>query len=104
VRTQDLKSGNIKSCGCGANCFKHQDINKHPDYKRLYSIWSGMLARCGNPNDSSYRYYGAKGIIVEPIWLEFRNFFEWSLVNEYGPDLQIDRKNSKKNYCPDNCR
>ena len=104
VRTQDLKTGCIKSCGCQSNAKKHSDINKHNHYKNLYKVWCGMLSRCGNEKDTSYRYYGFKGIIVEPEWLEFRNFFNWSIQNGYKQGLQIDRKNPTKNYCSENCR
>jgi hypothetical protein len=40
--------------------------------KRLYNIYNGMKQRCNDSNHISYKYYGAKGIIVE--WDNFKDF------------------------------
>lgn len=70
--------------------------------KRLYNIYNGMKQRCNDSNHISYKYYGAKGIIVE--WNTFKEFESWALSNGYTNDLEIDRINSNLNYCPSNCR
>lgn len=33
-----------------------------------------MRARCRNPGDASYRYYGGRGITVCERWESFENF------------------------------
>lgn len=72
--------------------------------KRLYTIYNNMKQRCNNPNLYSYKYYGNKGIIIEPEWDKFEKFEDWSLNNGYSNNLTIDRIDSNKNYCSNNCR
>lgn len=72
--------------------------------KRLYNIWSCMKQRCNNPNHTAARWYHDKGIRVCPEWLNFETFQEWALSHGYREDLSIDRINSDKNYCPENCQ
>lgn len=76
-----------------------------PERKRLYIIFSGMKGRCYKPNYSSYVYYGAKGIKICDEWRDnFDSFVEWAMTHGYTNDLSIDRIDSNKDYCPDNCR
>lgn len=75
---------------------------------RLYNIWKNMRKRCNNPNNTKYKWYGGKGINVCPEWDNadngFINFKKWALENGYSDNLTIDRKDSFKDYCPENCR
>lgn len=74
---------------------------------RLYSIYSGMKQRCYNPNNQHYQWYGAKGITICDEWMGengLQNFIEWSLNHGYEEHLTIDRKESDKEYSPDNCQ
>jgi len=34
----------------------------------LYSVWLGMKTRCSNPNQPSYKWYGARGVSVCDRW------------------------------------
>lgn len=70
--------------------------------KRIRNIWHSMRSRCRNKND---RYYGGKGITVCDEWNNsFEVFREWAIENGYRDDLTIDRIDSSKNYCPENCK
>ena len=72
---------------------------------RLANIFNGMVARCYSENDKTYKWYGQKGIRICEEWLnDPKTFEEWALNNGYSEDLTIDRINSDKDYCPDNCR
>jgi len=70
----------------------------HPTYVR----WCDMLRRCYNPADAAYRYYGERGITVDPEWHHFRNF-----ARDMGipPDLSLtlERKDNDRGYSKENC-
>lgn len=71
--------------------------------KALYDIWAKMIDRCYNENNISYKYYGAKGIKVCERWLSsFDNFNADIGIRPAGTSL--DRKDSKGNYEPSNCK
>lgn len=108
TRGDGLKSGHTNSCGCynrdlvsqtkGATTHGLSD-------GRIYGIYSGMIQRCYNPNNTSYKRYGGRGITICQEWLDdFMNFYNWSMANGYQDDLSIDRIDFNGNYEPSNCR
>lgn len=103
LQTYQLTSGKVTSCGCqNPRTKKHLIIQKR---KRLYSLYSSMIARCHNPKSISYKYYGQKGISVCDEWKNsFDIFAEWAKNNGYSDSLSIDRIDNSKGYFPDNCR
>lgn len=71
---------------------------------RLYATWCGIKARCNNPKEKAYKYYGGKGIKIYPEWeFDFLNFKKWAEHTGYNDSLTIERKDVNKDYCPDNC-
>ena len=61
-----------------------------------------MKSRCYTPSDSSYRWYGARGITVCPRWrLSFVVFL--TDMGPRPPDHSIERRDSDGHYTPDNC-
>lgn len=92
-----------KHCGCitrGTKVSKYRHT-----HKRLCKIFVMMKARCNNPKDSSYAYYGAKGIKICDKWMADPDAFcDWALSNGYRDDLTIDRIDGSIGYSPDNCR
>lgn len=78
---------------------------KPKSYTRLYSIWGTMRQRCNNPKNSSYRYYGGRGIKVCWRWnYSFEEFEKWALSHGYQEGLTIDRIDVNKGYQPTNCQ
>ncbi len=72
---------------------------------RLYNIWSAMIGRCETPSAGSYKWYGGKGVSVCPEWRNsYVKFKAWAKENGYKSNLTIDRIDSGKDYCPENCR
>lgn len=103
--TTSISSVNQKktqSCGCYAEL----KITKHKMcYSRIYKIWLGIKARCLNSSDTSYKYYGGRGIFVCNEWRnDFMSFYHWAMENGYRDDLSIDRIYVNGNYEPLNCR
>lgn len=73
--------------------------------KRIARTFNHMVDRCYNVNHKDYRWYGAKGIRVCQEWLDNPLLFEkWALENGYQDNLTIDRIDSDKDYCSDNCQ
>lgn len=71
---------------------------------RLYVIWTGMKARCNNPKEKAYKYYGAKGVKICSEWeYDFLEFRKWALDNGYNDTLTIERVDVSGNYEPQNC-
>lgn len=108
-----LINGTHKSCGCYKNQrikelnYKHGQSNarKRGQGTKMYENWKGMKARCYYPKHKDYKYYGAKGITVCDEWVhDYQCFYDWAINNGYEEGLTLDRIDSLKNYCPDNCR
>ena len=72
----------------------------HP---RLYNTWRGMKARCNNPKQLDYKYYGGKGITVCEEWTSFKGFAAFAVATGYTDGLTIDRIDSTEDYNPFNC-
>lgn len=70
---------------------------------RFYRIWCGMISRERSKTGRNAKYYALKGIKVCSRWHRFENFKE-DMYATYKEDLTIDRINSNKDYCKENCR
>jgi hypothetical protein len=71
---------------------------------QLYAVWKTLRQRCANTNNTSYKDYGGRGIIVCKEWENYVVFHSWAVNSDYHEGLEIDRIDSNGNYCPDNCR
>jgi hypothetical protein len=75
-----------------------------PSTHPLYKTWAQMMSRCYRKRDSSYKYYGERGIEVCPEWHSFWTFETWALAQSRASDTTLDRKDNSIGYSPDNCR
>lgn len=113
VRGSHLRKGAVQSCGCYAKeataermrVTRTKGNTRHGcTDTRLYSTWTNMKTRCLNPNNRTYKWYGAVGVTICQEWMQFENFKEWALSSGYQEDLTIERVNPFGNYCPENCK
>jgi hypothetical protein len=103
VSSNNLSSGNTKSCGCLQRAVTVKRNLTH-GFRRTptYNSWAAMIARCGNPNNNRFHIYGGRGITICERWKSFDNF-----LADMGPrpiGKTIDRKETNGNYEPSNCR
>lgn len=105
VAGSSLRQGKSNSCGCLKSNLQSERNFKHGESDtRLYKIWGGIKSRVLNENDTSFEYYGGRGITICDEWIEFIPFRDWSLTNGYNDELSIDRIDVDGNYEPSNCR
>jgi len=101
-----ITSGHTKSCGCFSrdNVIARNTTNGlagHP----LHKVHYHMIERCYNPDDKSYKDYGARGIKICDEWLnDFDTFYSWAMDNGWKSNLRMDRIDNDGNYLPINCR
>jgi hypothetical protein len=107
VGGSDLRSGRIVSCGChgrqtGLINITHGDL-RHYKKTPEYVAWRTMLARCNNPGNDAFQWYGAKGIGVCEKWRSDFAAFLADLGRKPNPNLVLGRIDKDGDYEPDNC-
>lgn len=97
VKACDLKSGQTTKC---FKCRKTHGLRNDP----LYAVWRNMIWRCTVSYLKHYHNYGGRGIKICEEWKDMTIFHNWAIAHGYKSNLQIDRIDNDKNYCPENCR
>ena len=108
VANTGLTLGKSRSCGCMVGVAARAKAT-HGDSIRgkvtPYSTWQGMKTRCTNPQVECYKHYGGRGITICAEWLaSYEAFKSWAVANGWSPELELDRRDTNGNYCPNNCR
>jgi len=97
-----IKSGD---CGCQLGARISAGVTRHgcSEGSPAYKTWAGMIQRCTNKNQRSYKDYGGRGITVCERWLKFKNFYA-DMGERPSKEHSIDRIDVNGNYEPGNCR
>lgn len=109
VRTDKLRSGETKSCGCLAKELADAARKAKPptppkptaDERRVRAVHNAMLQRCTNPNNADYKTYGGRGIGVCPRWLD-KDAFVVDMLPGYRKGLWLERVDNDLGYEPGN--
>lgn len=107
-----LTRNRTRSCGClkkefaGIQTLKHGHARRGKQSK-IYAIWTHIINRCTNKNNSDYKDYGGRGIKICYRWSNknpkgFENFYKD--VGNPPKGKSLDRINNEDNYKPNNWR
>ncbi len=104
LRALGANSG-CKACEFAARSLAKTTHGESPDCgkTKLYMIWKGMHGRCRDEGNSSFAYYGAKGIRVCAEWSTYEPFRDWALASGYVEGMSIDRDKPWMDYSPAAC-
>lgn len=97
IRLDHLINGSTRSCGCVMRTFH---ITHNMTKSKEYRVYNSVVSRCMNPKDPAYNNYGGRGIECE--WKSFENFYE-DMGERPGDNFSIERLDTNKNYCKENC-
>jgi hypothetical protein len=105
IRSGNLDSGRVKSCGClrsqvCGDIHRKHGMAKSPEYR----VWKGIITRCYNSNATGYEYYGGRGIRVCEEWRRSFDAFYRHMGPRPTPQHSIERSDPNGDYCPQNCR
>ena len=95
----NLDQGCKKSCGC----LQGRNGTHGMSFTSEHNAWRAMKARCLNPNNREYIYYGNAGITICVAWMSFENFFK-DMGLRPSSKHSLDRIDNKKGYYPENCK
>ncbi len=103
VRSDLLRSGGVRSCGClKVEALKNRATHA-ASRSTEYASWVAMKARCNNPNSSKYYMYGARGITICPTWVNsFENFIK-DMGAKPSKAHTIERLDGSLGYSKENC-
>lgn len=103
VRASAIVSGKTKSCGCiKSKSLKDSKITHGMTKTKQYRSWSAMMQRCYNEKNTSYDYYGGRGIYVCEKWKDFSGFWEDMRV-DYIDGMTLERLDLNSPYNRENC-
>ncbi len=112
VQLNALLKGISQSCGCLSReilseVTRARNLTHGLTHHPLFATWTGMLARCENPEATGYRNYGGRGIEVCGRWHDVRLFIA-DIERLLGPrpdGMTLDRwPDNNGNYEPGNVR
>lgn len=123
LSTGMVKTCNDPECDFAYQIKRHAQLNKNGitthglSHTKEYELWHIIKARCYEPTNISYPYYGGRGITMYEIWIdEFQYFYDYLQTLEEtreqfeirtqlsGRKVTLDRIDVDKNYEPGNIR
>lgn len=88
---------------CSTRIGRHRTHGASRNGSPEYRLWMNIRARCRNPKNPSYQYYGGRGITVDPAWNSFAVFLA-DVGPRPSPADSLDRIDNDGNYEPGNVR
>jgi hypothetical protein len=99
IITSQLLRSITTSCGCYATERKRRAKKHGLCRSRVYTIWCGIIARCGDKNNACY---GGRGIGYAKRWSDFEKFLK-DMGHPPSDRHTIERRDNEKGYSKKNC-
>lgn len=90
----------IRHVTCGCRGHMGEKLTHYPEY----SVYRGMIDRCDNPDNISYRNYGKIGVDVCRRWRESFFAFLEDMGPRPSPNHTLERIDGALDYTPDNTK
>jgi len=111
TKCRTLVAGHSRSCGClqrevaaaHIRIVARKNRTHGLSYSPEWNAWSSMRARCGNPSDEAYHWYGGRGITVSQEWDTFEQFIA-DMGMRPSPKHSLGRVDNELGYSKENCR
>lgn len=109
VHAVSLINGHTQSCGClqrqrTSDAAKTSSRTHGKTGVPEHVTWTAALSRCRNPNATSYKRYGGRGIAMCERWASSFEEFLNDMGTKPTPLHTLDRIDKNGNYEPGNCR
>jgi hypothetical protein len=105
VNGPSLTRGSTRSCGClRRESTRARRLTHGKTYTAEWWAWINARARCANPKNPMYRWYGGRSITVQPEWDRRGGFTAFmSHIGEMPqPGMTLERINNDLGYIVDN--
>lgn len=105
VRGYDLRAGRSVSCSClSVELLKGRVVTHGMTNDPVYKSWQDAKARCTNPNNSHWEYYGGRGVEMVKEWMDSFEKFYAHIGPKPSERHTLDRVDPDGNYAPGNVR
>ena len=110
IQRARLRNWYCTSCWCyQRECAKNLMTKHGQRHNRIYKIFKGLRERCNYTTNASYKNYGAKWVrcernSFEEFYRDMGESYNDHVAKFWEKDTTIDRIDSSKNYCKENCR
>lgn len=102
MRTQPVREGRVKSCGCATTKLAAEAHTTHGmSSTRVYFIWTGMRKRT---KEGGHPRYAGRGITICDRWIDDFAAFYADMGEPPSLMHSIERIDNDKEYSPGNCK
>src|SRR4051812_34092166 len=69
IHAGNLRAGRTQSCGCLVRDTPGHNTKHGMRDTSEWRAWQGARKRCTEPKHREWRFYGGRGITMDPVWI-----------------------------------